>query len=132
MRVRLWATMAIAMVGCETEPPECEVLGIQTCRSELRIRFRDDQPGPFTLVVQDDVGMDLTINCPDETKGPDEQDGYMWICGGSEVLITHESSYFANEVRIGVGGLPPTTREVQNTPGQDACGNRCTTGSVEI
>lgn len=120
------------MVGCESEPPDCEVQGIQTCDSQLEIRFRDGFAGDFRLLVSDEVGMDIVIECPDTTKGPDEQDGYTWFCSEESVLITTSTSYFANEVDIGVGALPPQSFEVQQTTGQDQCGNLCTIGSVEI
>lgn len=126
MGVVVWAT------GCESEPPRCETEQIQTCTSQLEIRFRDGRTGPFELEVMDDNGLDVSISCPDETEGPDEQDGYSWFCGAGSVLITTDSSSFAGEITIGVGALLPETFTVVQTVGQDACANPCSVGSVEI
>lgn len=125
--------VCLLAIGCASEdPPECETQGIQTCSSQLEISFADNRMGPFELNVDDENGMDLRILCPDETKGPDEQDGYSWICTGSGVLITTDTTFFSDEVRIAVGQALAEVYPVDNTSGQDKCANSCTIGSVEI
>ena len=129
-----WVALWLIGVGCTSgDPPACEVEGRQTCTSQLVVRFRDAREGPFQLTLRDDVGMNLTIDCPDPDTGADILNGYQWVCGNAEVTIITDTSYFASEIEIGVGQLPSDTFPVEPySQGSDACGNICTTGTVEI
>lgn len=115
--------------GGDREPRECDA-GTPTCDSSLIISFPDDRTR-FLLEVTDDLGMDLTIDCPDEDTGLATQGGYTWTCGAGRVTIDAHVLFGAT-VEVGIGATPPKAYTPDYQRGGDFCGNSCNIGTIDL
>lgn len=127
-----WLACALLLSACEEDvTPECEIEGTATCESSLVIAFEDGRTGEFRLVVTDDEGLDVQIDCPDLDDDPETSGAYTWFCGQGQVRI-EANVPFGSEIRVGVGGVPPVAYTPDYSRGGDPCGNSCNNARIEI
>lgn len=126
-----WMALAALCAACSGDdtPRECDA-GTPTCDSSLILNLPDDRT-IFILEVTDNLGMDLTIECPDADTGLDTLDGYTWTCGTGRATIDAHV-LFGDTVEVGVGATPPKPYTPDYQRGGDFCGNSCNIGTIDL
>jgi hypothetical protein len=128
--MRWWWTAAVALTGCSgDEPHECDQ-GTPTCESLLTIKLPDPRVD-FTLHVSDDIGMDLTIDCPQSDTGALDFGDYEAWCGAGTLTITTNLP-LGHELEIQLEEGQPETFTPTYSRGGDFCGNECDQGTVQL
>lgn len=124
-----WAGLALA-AGCSGgEPHACDG-GTPTCDSALVILLPDPRTD-FRLYVTDELGMDVTMDCPVTDPATEQQGDYDLVCGGGRLSIGTFRS-FGDTVDVQLEEGQPKTYTPDYSRGGDYCGNPCTSGTIQL
>jgi hypothetical protein len=110
---------------CDDGPP--------TCDSSLVVLLEEgDDRTQFTMTLKDDVGLDITVDCPLPEENADGVfDDYTVVCGGGRLTLS-TFRYFGDTISVQLEESPPRDIPVQQSKGGDFCGNACTNGTAQL
>ncbi|MEQ1564862.1 MAG: hypothetical protein ABMA64_04435 [Myxococcota bacterium] len=125
-----WMVLAAAAAGCNgAEPHACDQ-GTPTCESLLTIKLPDPRTA-FSIHVEDDLGMDLDVDCPQLDTGGVPFGDYVTRCGGGTLTVTTFRTLGAS-VKVQLEEGLPETFEPAYSKGGDFCGNECDQGTIQL
>jgi hypothetical protein len=128
-----WCLSLMLVASCSGDEKHACDDGVPTCDSSLLVLFEEgDVRTEFTMTLEDDVGLDITVDCPLPAENADGVFGdYTVVCGGGRLTI-NTFLYFSDVISVQLEESPPRDLPVQQSKGGDFCGNACTNGTVQL
>lgn len=123
----LFAVIGLSCSGGEPHP--CDD-GTPTCDSSLLVLLPDPRT-EFTLAVSDELGLDITVDCPLADATDNQLGDYTVYCGAGRLQID-TFRHFGDAVDVQLEEAQTRDFSPDYSKGGDFCGNACTSGTIQL